>query len=194
MNTLSTQQLRIVGLLSQFFGEEADAVYEASGRSLHTLVSHARDSALPGRGVFRAGLELAQEMLGEQLRSRPVFSTPEAVTQYLKLHFAGQQHESFVVLFLDAEHRLIADEEMFRGTLAQTSVYPREVVKQALHHNAAAVIFAHPHPSGVCEPSRADQLLTTALNSALSLVDVRVLDHFVIAGNASMSFAHRGLL
>jgi DNA repair protein RadC len=99
-----------------------------------------------------------------------------------------------MVLFLDAQNRVIATEELFSGTLTQTSVYPREVVKRALHHNAAAVIFAHNHPSGVAEPSRADELLTKALKEALALVDVKVLDHFVVAGNVAVSFAERGLL
>jgi DNA repair protein RadC len=103
-------------------------------------------------------------------------------------------HEIFVVLFLDSQHRLIAADEMFRGTLAQTSVYPREIVKAALDRNAAAVIFAHNHPSGVAEPSRADELLTQALKQALALVDIRTLDHFVVAGNRVVSFAERGLL
>jgi DNA repair protein RadC len=97
-------------------------------------------------------------------------------------------------LFLDAQNRLIAAEELFRGTLTQTSVYPREILKRALHHNAAAVILAHNHPSGVTEPSRADELLTRALREALQQVDVRVLDHLIVAGHQSLSFAERGLL
>ena len=107
---------------------------------------------------------------------------------------AALEHEVFVGLFLDSQHRLIADRELFRGTLAQTSVYPREVVKSALALNAAAVIFAHNHPSGVAEPSRADELLTQSLKAALQLVDVRTLDHFVVAGAHVVSFAERGLL
>jgi DNA repair protein RadC len=106
----------------------------------------------------------------------------------------ARPHEVFVVVFLDAQHRVVASEELFRGTLTQTSVYPREVVKRALHHNAAAVILAHNHPSGVAEPSRADEALTAALKQALGLVDVRVLDHFVVAGDGALSFAERGLL
>ena len=103
-------------------------------------------------------------------------------------------HEVFVALFLDAQNRVIGIEELFRGTLTQTSVYPREVVKRALHHNAAALIFAHNHPSGVAEPSRADEALTQALKQALALIDVRVLDHFIVAGSGVLSFAERGLL
>jgi len=116
------------------------------------------------------------------------------VRDYLRLLLHDRGHEVFVCLFLDAQHRMIAGEELFRGTLAQTSVYPREVVKETLAHNAAAVVFAHNHPSGVAEPSRADELLTQALKQALALVDVKVLDHFVIAGSAAVSFAERGLL
>src|SRR5438067_10724541 len=123
-----------------------------------------------------------------------VLTSPQAVRDYLRLRIADLEHEVFVVLFLDAQHRLISCEEMFRGTLSQTSVYPRKVVKVALKHNAAAVIFAHNHPSGIAEPSRADELLTQALKQALALVDIRTLDHFVVAGNRVVSFAERGLL
>jgi DNA repair protein RadC len=112
----------------------------------------------------------------------------------LRLSLAALPHETFVVLFLDSQHRLLAADELFRGTLAQTSVYPREIVKAALSHNAAAVIFAHNHPSGVAEPSRADELLTQSLKQALALVDIRTLDHFVVAGSRVVSFAERGLL
>ena len=121
-------------------------------------------------------------------------TSPQAVRDYLKLRIADREHEVFVALFLDSQNRLIAADELFRGTLAQTSVYPREVVKAALKHNAAAVIFAHNHPSGIAEPSRADEMLTTALKQALSLVDIRTLDHFVVGGNVVTSFAERGLL
>ncbi len=124
----------------------------------------------------------------------PLLSSPEAVRDYLRLRIAGLEHEVFVVLFLDAQHRLIACDELFRGTLAQTSVYPREVVKEALRHNAAAVILGHNHPSGLAEPSRADELLTAALKQALALVDIRTLDHFVVGHEKTISFAERGLL
>ena len=121
-------------------------------------------------------------------------TSPQAVRDYLRLRIANHEHEVFVALFLDSQNRLIAAEELFRGTLAQTSVYPREVVKAALKHNAAAVIFSHNHPSGVAEPSRADELLTTALKQALALVDIRTLDHFVVGGTSIISFAERGLV
>ena len=134
-------------------------------------------------------------MLELRLRDRgPMMSSPEAVRDYLRLRVAALEHEVFIVLFLDSQHRLISCDELFRGTLAQTSVYPREVVKAALARNAAAVILAHNHPSGVAEPSRADELLTQSLKQALALVDVRTLDHFVVAGERTISFSERGLL
>ncbi|MEO8977747.1 MAG: DNA repair protein RadC, partial [Casimicrobiaceae bacterium] len=132
--------------------------------------------------------------LHEQVARGDALSSPEAVRDYLRLALASRPVEVFVGLFLDTQHRLIAVEELFHGTLAQTSVFPREVVKAALGHNAAAVIFAHNHPSGVAEPSRADELLTQSLKQALSLVDIRTLDHFVVAGPTVLSFAERGLI
>lgn len=143
---------------------------------------------------LQAALEIARRGLRERLQAGPVLSAPQSVRDYLRLCLRGRPHEVFMTLFLDAQHRVIAAEELFRGTLTQTSVYPREVVKQALQYNAAAVIFAHNHPSGVAEPSRADEALTQALKQALALVDVRVLDHFVVAADSALSFAERGIL
>jgi len=143
---------------------------------------------------LQAALELARRALREELSLRDALSSPRAVRDYLRLSLAGRDHEVFVVLLLDAQHRVAAFEELFRGTLTQTSVYPREVVKCALKHNAAAVIFAHNHPSGVAEPSHADEILTRSLTAALALVDVQVLDHFIVAGSRTLSFAERGLL
>ena len=136
----------------------------------------------------------ALRIIESRIRVSPALNSPSAVRDYLTLRLSDRAHEVFVCLFLDAQHRLIACTELFRGTLTQTSVYPREVVKETLLHNAAAVIFAHNHPSGIAEPSRADELLTQALKSALDLVDVKVLDHIIVAGAASISFAERGLL
>ena len=131
----------------------------------------------------------------DRARYNPVpLASPAAVTDYLRLRVGGLEHEVFGVLWLDAQNRLIEAEELFRGTLTQTSVYPREVVKVALARNAGAAILYHNHPSGIAEPSRADEALTTSLKQALSLVDVRVLDHFVITADKAMSFAERGLL
>jgi DNA repair protein RadC len=143
---------------------------------------------------FIAALELARRSIGEQLRTRDALNSPAAVRDYLRLALASRQHEVFVCIWVDAQHKVIAIEEAFRGTLTQTSVYPREIVKAALAANAAAVIFAHNHPSGVAQPSQADELLTRNLKEALGLVDVKVLDHFIVAGNQAISFAERGLL
>jgi DNA repair protein RadC len=146
------------------------------------------------RAELAAVLELARRALLAELAERPLFDAPQRVREYLRLQLAHLPHEVFAVLFLDHQHRLLAMEELFRGTLAQTSVYPREVVKRALALNAAAVVLAHNHPSGVAEPSRADECLTQSLKAALALVDVRVLDHFVVGAADVVSFAERGLL
>lgn len=157
-------------------------------------------SAVPGIGPakyaqLQASMELARRALAQDLVRGDVFSSPRQVRDYLRLRIATLPHEVFMLILLDAQNRMLAAEELFRGTLTQTSVYPREVVKRVLSHNAAAVIFAHNHPSGIAEPSAADQLLTNSLKHALALVDVKVLDHFIVAGNADpVSFAERGLL
>lgn len=146
------------------------------------------------RAQLLAVLELARRAMGQRLAEREVFDTPTTLQHYVQLHLGARPHEVFAVLFLDAQHRLIAMEELFRGTLSQTSVYPREVVLRALHHQSAAVVLAHNHPSGEVEPSRADQALTATLKAALGLVDVRVLDHIIVGPGASLSFAEKGLL
>jgi DNA repair protein RadC len=146
------------------------------------------------RAEIAAVLEMARRALAQQMSAAPVFDTPQQVKDYLALHLAGRQQEVFVALFLDGQHRMLALRELFQGTLAQTSVYPREVVKAALAHNAGAVVLAHNHPSGVAEPSRADEFLTATLRNALALVDVRVLDHLVVGQGQVVSMAERGLL
>jgi DNA repair protein RadC len=146
------------------------------------------------RAEIVAVLELARRALAQQLSERAVFDSPETVKHYLQLHLSAKPHEIFSVLFLDAQHRLLALEELFRGTLTQTSVYPREVVLRALHHHAAAVVLAHNHPSGTVTPSRADEALTQTLKAALSLIDVRVLDHVIVGAGQTLSMAERGLL
>lgn len=143
---------------------------------------------------LQAVLELARRSLREEVRRDTVLSSPGKVRDFLRITLARREHEVFMALFLDSQNRLLAADELFRGTLTQTSVYPREVVKRALALNAGAVIFAHNHPSGVAEPSRSDELLTASLKQALALVDVRVLDHLIVAGTAMTSFAERGLL
>ncbi len=157
-------------------------------------------SALPGMGLakyaqLQAVMELSSRALAETMSERALFDSPQAVRDWLRLRLGHLPHETFCVMLLDARHRLIVAVDLFRGTLTQTSVYPREVVKLALAHNAAAVVLAHNHPSGAAEPSTADELLTRSLKDALDLVDVRVLDHFVVpAHGQAVSFVERGLL
>ncbi len=143
---------------------------------------------------LQAIMELARRLLAEDLKKGVALSSSEKVTDYLQLYFGRQAHESFIVLFLDIKNKLIECREMFRGSLAHTSVYPREVVKMALSVNAANVIFAHNHPSGTAEPSNADKTLTRALKQALGLVEIGVLDHIIVAGRSAYSFAEYGIL
>ncbi len=178
----------------------ARAALSACG-SLSTLLSAERAAFKAIRGLgdakyaqVQAVLEMSRRALRQTLDRGTALSSPQAVRDYLRLKLQGRPHEVFVAVFLDAQNRVLAVEELFRGTLTQTSVFPREIVKRALHFNAAAIIFAHNHPSGVAEPSRADEALTQTLKHTLALVDVKVLDHFVVGGDAAMSFAERGLL
>ena len=172
--------LQHFGSLHGLFGASLDDVSEVHGLGMAKYAQ------------LQAVMELARRAIAEQLQSGETFGSPELVKRYLRIKLGGQRHESFVVLFLDVKHRLIADRELFRGTLTQTSVYPREVVVEALARNAAAVILAHNHPSGLPEPSEADLRLTQALVQALGLVDIRVLDHFIVAGPLVHSFAEHG--
>ena len=166
------------------------------------------------RAQFAAAIELARRSLQGKMKETAALSSPGEVRDYLRLALSRREEEAFVCIWLDAQHKVIEIREAFKGTLTQTSVYPREIVKAALARNAAAVIFAHNHPSGVAQPSQADELLTRNLKEALalvdvkvldaivaaatitnaSLVDVKVLDHFIVAGNQAISFAERGLL
>ncbi|HUJ87710.1 MAG TPA: DNA repair protein RadC [Burkholderiales bacterium] len=201
---LSDAELVAVYLRSGVAGKSAvELARELIGRfgGLGGLLAagHAALCETKGLGEAKAAqlaavLEMARRCLGEQLRAGAALNSPAAVRDYLRLALGAREHEVFVALFLDAQHRVIAVEELFRGTLTQTSVYPREVVKAALRRNAAALILAHNHPSGVAQPSQADELLTRSLRDALALVDVKVLDHFIVAGNQTLSFAERGLL
>ncbi len=171
------------------FGSLA-ALFSASETSLSTIKGMG-----PAKYVqFQAVLELARRALDEKIKQTDALNSPQAVRDYLRLTLARLPHEVFVAVFLTAQNRVIAVDELFRGTLTQTSVYPREIVKRALAHNAAAVILAHNHPSGEANPSAADRSLTKALADALALIDVRVLDHFIVAPGASMSFAEQGIL
>jgi DNA repair protein RadC len=146
------------------------------------------------RAQFEAAMELAKRSMNEGLKQNDALTSPGAVRDFLRLTLSRREHEVFICVWLDAQHRVIECEESFHGTLTHTSVYPREIVKAGLRRNAAAVIFAHNHPSGAAQPSRADELLTRNLKDALGLVDIKVLDHFIIAGRQAISFAERGLL
>jgi len=184
-------RLSDLDLLGKLIGvRESRRLYQGSLRAVFsppTVMDEAHEICVVAK-------ELVRRLLDEELHRECVLTSPGSVRDYLRLIFAGQEYESFVVLFLDAQNRLIEANELFRGTLTQTSVYPREIVKEALRQNAAAVIFSHNHPSGIPEPSKADEMLTSSLKQALSLVDVKVLDHFIVAGPATLSFAERGLL
>jgi DNA repair protein RadC len=171
----------------------------ARGGLAGLLGARAAELRAPGLGPAKraqlvAVLELVRRCLAQELRCGAALGSPGAVREYLRMLLADRTHEVFVCLWLDAQHRVLKCEELFRGTLTHTRVYPREVVKAALAANAAAVIFAHNHPSGVAQPSQADELLTRSLKEALALVEVKVLDHFIVAGGNSLSFAERGLL
>ncbi len=201
---LSHAELLAVFLRSGVRGKSAvDLGRELIARfgSLGALFAAAdRDiAAVPGVGPakcaqLRAAFELARRALEFQAREAETLASPHAVRRYLRYTLAERSHEVFAAVWLDAQHRVLEFQELFAGTLTQTSVYPREVVKHALARNAAAVIFAHNHPSGVAEPSQSDRILTETLKRALELVDVKVLDHFVIGRDAATSFAERGLL
>lgn len=201
---LSDAELLALFLRSGVKGKSAVALARdtvAHFGSLHALFGASlKDfSAVRGLGAakfaqLQAVMALARRAIEEELRAGHVLNSPQAVKDYLRLMLQQQAHESFVVLFLDVKNRLIESKEMFRGTLTHTSVYPREVVKEALLRNAAGVMLAHNHPSGTPEPSESDLLLTRALMQALALVDVRILDHFVVAGRQVHSFAEHGQL
>ena len=203
-DALSDAELLAIFLRTGVNGKSAvDLARELLQRcgSLSALCSASKQDVceLPGMGQAKyaqllAVMEMARRALKEKITNGSVLNSPAAVREYLRLKLQALPHEVFVALFLDAQNRVIEIEDLFRGTLTQTSVYPREVVKRALHHNAGAVIFAHNHPSGVAEPSHADETLTQALKQALALVDVRVLDHFIVAGGGVLSFAERGLI
>jgi DNA repair protein RadC len=205
--TLSDAELLAVLLRTGIRGKSAvelgrDLISRFGG--IGGLLSHCANAGsalvgIKGLGLAKsaqlsAALELARRTLQEKLSAGASLTSPAAVRDYLRLAIGSREYEVFVCLWLDAQHRVISFQEPFRGTLTQTSVYPREIVRAALAANAAAVIFAHNHPSGAAQPSQADELLTRNLKEALALVDVKVLDHFIVAGSQSLSFAERGLL
>lgn len=181
--------LQLAEELAQSFGGLA-GLLQASAQELARI----KGLGPAKRAEIVAVLELARRAMAEQLQARPLFESPTAVREYLQLQLGGHASEVFAVMFLDSQHRLIALEEMFKGTLSQTSVYPREVVQRALALGAASVVLAHNHPSGLAQPSRADEALTQTLKSALALVDVRVLDHFIVTREQARSMAEMGLV
>ena len=188
MNDIPETTLDLLGLL---LGKRA-------AKRVHhrTLTELVLDDALPDdvKARLRASRELVRRWLLEDLRKQPVLANPKAVREFLAIHYADHEREVFGCMFLDNRHRLIRFDEVFHGTIDGASVHPREVVKLALARNAAAVILAHNHPSGVAEPSQADELITARLRDALALVDIRVLDHLVVGGTTVTSFVERGLL
>ncbi len=170
-------------------------------QSLRALLSAPRSLGPTGLGLgiagycrLQAAVEIARRHYAEAMRAGPPLDSPQATRDFLIRRLRDSPHELFCCLHLDNRHRLIAFDELFRGTIDGASVHPREVVKQALARNAAAVILAHNHPSGVAEPSQADELVTRRLREALQLVDIRVLDHMIVADNGCLSFAERGLI
>ncbi len=179
---LGRELIQRFGGLNQLFAAGEAALCEAPGMGPAKYVQ------------FQAILEVARRVLAENMKRGDLLSSPQAVRDYLRLYFQKHQREAFVALFLDTQNRIVAVEELFAGTLHQTSVHPREIVKRVLALNASAVVFAHNHPSGIAEPSVADRHLTQVLKDALNLVEVRVLDHFVVGDGAPYSFAEHGLL
>lgn len=197
---LADAELLAILLRTGHGGQDALGLSQALIEQAGGLAPLLRDTPkAPGLGPARraelgAVVELARRTLVQDLQNQPVFDSPSRVREFLQLEIATREQEVFLVLFLDARHQLIAAEELFRGTINQTSVYPREVVKRALGLNAAAVVLAHNHPSGCAEPSAADANLTRILRQALALVDIRVLDHFVVTRLAVTSLAERGMV
>jgi len=179
---LGRELLQQYGNLSSLFASDLERLLLTKGLGYAKAVQ------------LQAVIELARRALEEQLKPGVNLNSPKAVRDFLRLALLRQDKEVFLGIFLDAQNRVVATEHLSEGTLTQTSVFPREVVRRALHHNAAALIFAHNHPSGLAEPSRADEVLTQALKHALTLVDVKVLDHFIVGGSHTLSFAERGLL
>jgi DNA repair protein RadC len=179
---LGRELIQRFGGLNQLFAASEAVLSEAPGMGPAKYVQ------------FQAILEIARRVLVEDMKRGDLLSSPQAVRDYLRLYFQKHQREAFVVIFLDTQHRVVTVEELFAGTLHQTSVHPREIVKRALTLNASAAVFAHNHPSGIAEPSASDRHLTQVLKDALAVVEVRVLDHFVVGDGVPYSFAEHGLL
>lgn len=194
---LSPDELRdvpTITLLQVFYSDDAGHALAGCDGSLRRLLNEPRAEYRAAQETLRAAHELVRRALIEEIRERPALDAPAAVRSFLMTHFAGFKEERFLALWLDGQNRVFEVEELFRGTVSQTAVYPREVVRHALARNALGVIFAHNHPSGKTDASAADQVLTSALKQALALVDVHVLDHVIIGDDSSFSFAERGML
>jgi DNA repair protein RadC len=202
--SLSDAELLAILLRTGVRGRSAlDLAREVLARfgSLRQLLAadRAQFCAVAGLGLARyaelqAAAEISRRQLSETLRAGPVLSSPRATREFLSARLRDLEHEVFCCLYIDKRHRLIQFEELFRGTIDGASVHPREIVKLALKRNAAAVIVAHNHPSGVAEPSQADQLITLRVKEALALVDIRLLDHIIVGDGTVVSLAERGLL
>lgn len=175
-------------LLNEF--GSLNAIFAASEKQISAVHGMGSSKYVQLQAIF----EMSRRALNEQLQQRDVFKSPQQVREFLILKLGALQREVFMVLFLDTQNRLLASEEIFSGSLNETSVYPREIIKRAMHHNAAAVIFAHNHPAGVAKQSQADERLTKHLTQALALIDIQVLDHFIVAGNQTLSFKESGLI
>ena len=181
-------------LLEAYFGAEATDVLESCNGSWQAVLTGTRNPPTPAWAALASALEILQRALGEVLHSADAMRSPEIVRKYLRTFLLGRPAEVFVVMYLDAQHHLIRTEEAFLGTLTQTSVYPREIARRAIELGSSAILCAHNHPSGISEPSRSDEHLTRQLRDALALIDVQLLDHFIIALEGDVSFAERGLL
>lgn len=173
---------------------EAERLFQQCDGSAQQLLTLAKVRGGSAWGRLQAAQRLHEQALLELVAKGPALLAPAATREFLTRVLATRPYEVFCVLFLDNRHRVIAMSELFRGTIDGASVHPREVLRSALSHNAAAVVFAHNHPSGVAEPSQADELITRRLREALALVDIRVLDHLIVAGSECSSFAERGLI
>lgn len=193
-NTAENLLVENDGSLFQLFGLAAVDHQGGNAERYRVREGAPQDGWNRARFVLDAARELVSRGFAQSLRNRNALASPDAVREHLKTAIAHLQYEAFIVMFLDSQHRLIASRECFRGTLAQTSVYPREIVKLALEYGAGAVILCHNHPSGTVEPSMADRTLTELLSKALALVEVRTVDHFIIAGEQTYSFAEHGLI
>lgn len=202
--TLTDAELLAIFLRTGVSGMNAIELAESLLKQTHSLhnlfnATLSEFSAIKGMGAakyaqLQAVMELCKRYLKEPCLRETVFDSPDSVRKYLTMKLRGLGHEVFVVLYLDNQNRLIKDEVLFQGTINAASVYPREVVKAALKMNAASLILAHNHPSGIAEPSQADKLITKKLQQALNLIDVQVLDHLIVAGPSCLSFAERGLI